>query len=149
MYKTILVPLDGSPRAEKILPYVEELARCMDSTLIVMQVLETHMSFSGMEVSQQEAAFEAYKQEFRAAEAYVAKIQEDFHAKGLHCQVRVEHGAIVQTIVRVSRQANVDMIAMASHGRSGLARVFYGSVAVGVLHLADRPLMLIRSDGEA
>lgn len=149
MYKTILVPLDGSPRAEKILPYVEELARCMDSMLIVMQVMETQMTFSGMEMNQQEAAFEAYKNELQTAEAYVAKMQEDFHAKGLHCQARVEHGPVVQTIIRVSRQAHVDLIAMASHGRSGLARVFYGSVAAGVLHLADRPLLLIRSDEEA
>ncbi|GAB4579024.1 MAG: universal stress protein [Anaerolineales bacterium] len=148
MYKTILVPLDGSQRAEKILPYVEELARCMDSTLIVMQVLETQFSFTGMEIAQQEAAFEAYKQELHTAEAYVAKIQADFHSKGLHCQARVEHGAVVQTIIRVSRQAEVDLIAMASHGRSGLSRVFYGSVAAGVLHLTDRPLLLIRAEGK-
>jgi nucleotide-binding universal stress UspA family protein len=149
MYKTILVPLDGSPRAEKILPYVEELARCLDSTLIIMQVMETQMTFSGMEVNQQEAAFEAYKNELHTAETYVANVQADFHAKGLHCQARVEHGPIVQSIIRVSRQANVNLIAMASHGRSGLARVFYGSVAAGVLHLTDRPLLLIRSEEEA
>lgn len=149
MYKTILVPLDGSTRAEKILPFVEGLARCMDSTLIVMQVLESQMSFTGMEMAQQEAAFEAYKHELHAAETYVAQIQANLHEKGLHCQARVEHGTVVQSIIRVSRQANADLIAMASHGRTGLARVFYGSVAAGVLHQADRPLLLIRSDGEA
>ncbi|MCB9135638.1 MAG: universal stress protein [Anaerolineales bacterium] len=149
MYKTILVPLDGSTRAEKILPYVEEIARCMDSTLIVMQVLEAQMSFTGMEMAQQEAAFEAYKHELHSAETYIAQIQADLYAKGLHCQARVEHGTVVQSIIRVSRQTNTDLIAMASHGRTGLGRVFYGSVAAGVLHQADRPLLLIRSEGEA
>ena len=148
MYKFIIVPLDGSKRAEKILPHVEELARCMGSMIIIMQVIESHISFSGLEVNQQAAAFEAYKNELRTAEEYVTEVQAKFHAKGLHCQARVEYGSVVSTIIRVSQQANVDLIAMASHGRTGLQRVFYGSVAAGVLNRTDRPLLLIRSEEE-
>ncbi len=148
MYKMILVPLDGSKRAEQILPHVEELARCIGSTLIIMHVLETQMTFSGMEMSQQEAAFEAYKHELHSAETYVANLQATFLAQGIPCQARVEYGAVVQTILRISRQTGVDLIAMTSHGRTGLLRVFYGSVAAGVLHLTDRPLLLIRAERE-
>jgi len=59
----------------------------------------------------------------------------------------------VRTAEEESRRVGVeregaDLIAMASHGRTGLARVFYGSVAAGILHKVDRPLLLIRSEGE-
>ncbi len=148
MYKMILVPLDGSKRAEQILPHVEEIARCMEATIVVMQVLETQLVFSGLEMAEQEAAFEAYKKELSTAEHYVAEIQAKLREKGLHCQARVEHGSVVQSIIRVSRQTDVDLIAMASHGRTGLSRVFYGSVAAGVLHLTDRPILVIRAEGE-
>ena len=48
----------------------------------------------------------------------------------------------------MAARENADLIAMASHGRTGLGRVFYGSVAAGVLHRADRPLLLIRAQDE-
>ncbi|MCB0075487.1 MAG: universal stress protein, partial [Caldilineaceae bacterium] len=57
----------------------------------------------------------------------------------------VEQGPIVRTILDVAERENADLIAMASHGRSGLARVFYGSVAAGVLQSADRPLLIVRA----
>lgn len=60
-------------------------------------------------------------------------------------RVRVVHGLIVETIIVSAESENADLIAIASHGRSVLSRVFYGSVAVGILHRADRPLLVIRS----
>ncbi len=54
-------------------------------------------------------------------------------------------GPPVEAIIAMAKEENVDLIALASHGRSGLARVFYGSVAAGILHRADRPLLLIRA----
>jgi nucleotide-binding universal stress UspA family protein len=57
----------------------------------------------------------------------------------------VESGNVVETIIRVAAEESADLIAMASHGRGGLSRVFYGSVAAGTLQQVDRPLLLIRS----
>jgi nucleotide-binding universal stress UspA family protein len=51
----------------------------------------------------------------------------------------------VEEIINRAERSKVDLIAMASHGRTGLSRVFYGSVAAGILHKVDRPLFLIRS----
>jgi len=48
-------------------------------------------------------------------------------------------------IKETAEQANADLIAIASHGRGGLARVFYGSVAAAILNQVDRPLLLVRS----
>lgn len=55
------------------------------------------------------------------------------------------YGPVVEEIAQSAEREEADLIAMASHGRTGLARVFYGSVAAGVLHRLDRPLFLIRS----
>jgi nucleotide-binding universal stress UspA family protein len=54
-------------------------------------------------------------------------------------------GPIVEEIINIADRENVDLIAMASHGRTGLPRAFYGSVAAGILHRIDRPLLLVRS----
>jgi nucleotide-binding universal stress UspA family protein len=53
----------------------------------------------------------------------------------------------VEAIIDAAEREGADLIALASHGRTGLANVFYGSVAAGVLHRIDRPLLLVRSRG--
>lgn len=51
----------------------------------------------------------------------------------------------MEKIIQTANKENVDLIAMANHGSGGQARVFYGSVAAGVLNRVDRPLLVIRS----
>jgi len=55
---------------------------------------------------------------------------------------------VVKAIVDAAECENADLVAMASHGRTGLSRTFYGSIAAGVLQRIDRPLLLIRSRGD-
>ena len=57
----------------------------------------------------------------------------------------IKIGIPVTTILEMAEQENADLIAMASHGRTGLARVFYGSVTAGIMQQVDRPLLLIRA----
>lgn len=57
----------------------------------------------------------------------------------------IAQGPVVETIINVAEKEKADLIAIASHGRTGLSRVFYGSVASGLLHSIDRPLLLVRS----
>jgi nucleotide-binding universal stress UspA family protein len=145
MYNTILVPLDGSKRAEAILSYVEELARhYSDAKVILLQVVEPVPRSMELEISYG-AFLEESKRRIEEAESYLASLQEGLREKGIEARMRVERGPVVQTIIRTAEHEGVDLIAMASHGRSGLSQVFYGSVAAGVLHRIDRPLLLIRS----
>jgi nucleotide-binding universal stress UspA family protein len=81
----------------------------------------------------------------KEAESYLAALQGEFREKGIEAQTRVAHGPVVDAILESAESEGADLIALASHGRSGLSRVFYGSVAAGVLHRVDRPLLLIRS----
>ena len=69
----------------------------------------------------------------------------ELQARGIAVKACTESGPVVAVILDVAEREGVDLIAMASHGRTGLGRVFYGSVAEGILHKADRPLLLIRA----
>ena len=146
MYKRILVPLDGSRRAEQILAHVEELALHFEAKVIFLQVIEPERVYPGP--AQIQYNLDTMNRRQKEAEDYLAARRGVFREKGIKTQVRIEHGAVASTIHDVAQSEDVDLIAMASHGRGGLARVFYGSVASAVLQRVDRPLLLIRSRRE-
>lgn len=143
MYTTILVPLDGSPRAESILPYVEKLALENKSKVIFLSVLPVS------EFTKHTDAFhdiiDGFKHRKEEITEYLAGVQQGFQDKEIDAICIIEYGAVVETIITVAQRENADLIAIASHGRSGLSWVFYGSVSAGVLQRIDRPLLLIRS----
>lgn len=147
MYQKILVPLDGSSCAGTILPHVENLANCLESKVVFLQVIVPVVipvspeGFSYIDVEEK-----IQEQVTQDANTYLAKVQQDFQDKNITAEVLVEEGSVVNTILEVAERESADLIAMASHGRSGLSRVFYGSVAESLLHQVDRPLLLIRSD---
>ncbi len=145
MYKKILVPLDGSGRAEKILPHVENLAKVNGSEVVFLRVVQPIIISDGYKgVLVDESRGESQRQVDSAIE-YLSKMEDQFKKIGIKTDKISTVGSIVTTIIEVSQNENIDLIAMASHGRSGLSRVFYGSVAAGVLNAVDRPLLLIRS----
>ena len=145
MYKRILVPLDGSKRAEVILPHVEQLAQNFNSRVTFLQVVELPsmiMPPGQPDLAYHQAEFDRQKEK---AELYLKTLQGEFQMKGIQAAVVLDQGSVVGGIIETANRHDVDLIAMASHGRSGLAQVFYGSVAAGVLHRVDRPLLLIRA----
>ena len=147
MYKTILVPLDGSPRAEAILPHVEEMARLYKAKVVLLCVVEpviTMIEPYGMapDYGANLAEMERRNDEARG---YLEGKQGEFRDQGIETKIYVENGPVVARVLDMAQQENADLIAMASHGRSGISRVFYGSVAAGVLQQADRPLLLVRA----
>lgn len=148
MYQTILVPLDGSARAEAILPHVEELARRHGSRVFFLRVVDPAGSLSGLEGLPVDVSRELIKQQIDEAESYLEAKQGEFRLLNIEAYTRVRYGPIVQTIIKAAEDENADLIAIASHGRGGLARIFYGSVAAGLLQRVDRPLLLIRAPGD-
>jgi len=145
MYKAILVPLDGSTRAEAILPHVEDLALHGDAKVVLLQVVEQIYGTVESDGTTPVLDSRMLEQEISNAESYLADLQIKLREKGIDVQTRVVYGSVVYRILEAARQEGADLVAMASHGRTGLARVFYGSVAVGVLHSVDRALLLVRS----
>jgi nucleotide-binding universal stress UspA family protein len=145
MYKTIVVPLDGSKRAESILPHAESLARCLGARIVLLQVVEPNVA---MITPYDMVPYYDPKEAERLlgeSRGYLIAKESELRAQGIDVKAVVESGPVVTVILDVAEREQADLIAMASHGRSGLGRVFYGSVAAGILHKADRPLLLIRA----
>jgi nucleotide-binding universal stress UspA family protein len=142
------VPLDESPRAQTILSHVENIARFHQSTVILLRVLRPFMVSNGYPQLLLEETGAERDRRFEKAQRYLDGIKSEFKEKGIEARTVLETGPVVRTIIAVSRHESVDLIALASHGRTGLSQVFYGSTASGVLNQADRPLLLIRSGDE-
>jgi nucleotide-binding universal stress UspA family protein len=140
MLSTLLVPLDGSPLAERALPYAEDLARRANGRLVLTRAVEGDADNAPDE--RQTAAL-------ADADAYLQTITENFGTRGMAAQHSTPFGDIDEQIAAEAENRSVDMIVMATHGRDGLARLFSGSVAEEVLHHTTRPIMFIRADDDA
>ncbi len=145
MYSKILVPLDGSERAEAILPCVRELAGRLSAELVLVRVIEPqpHITAPGEPVPYAPVA--DINELTVAAEAYLAGLKDQLGQQGLRVRVLVPYGPVVDEIIAAADQEEADLIAIASHGRGGLARLFYGSVASALLQRVSQPLLLVRS----
>jgi nucleotide-binding universal stress UspA family protein len=143
MYTKVLVPLDGSARAEKILAHVEDLALKYGAAVCLMQVVEPIVSVSSADVFIPET--DSFAARMENARIYLDAVKQRLSEKGIDVRARVISGSIVEAICQAAEIEQADLIALASHGRTGAARVFYGSVAAGVLHRIDRPLLIIRA----
>ena len=145
MYKTILVPLDGSKRAEAILSHAESIAKSNNAKVIFLKVEEEPIMLERDEVIDIEAYHEAFDKQIALSQAYLDDLQARFHEKDIQADTKLDFGSVVKAILNLASQTGTHLIAMATHGLSGLARVSYGSVAAGVLQAADIPILLIRS----
>jgi nucleotide-binding universal stress UspA family protein len=143
MYNTILVPLDSSRRAEKILPHVEAIAQKFGAKLVLLQVIEpiaAEISPSRIAPHYDKTLVMRWHEE---AKVYLAGVQGELQAKGIATKTVIETGPVLPSLFLVAARENVDLIALASHGRTGLARAFYGSVAAGLLNQTNWPLLLV------
>jgi len=147
VYKRILVPLDGSEQAEKILVHVKELARMSGACVVLLTVPEPPSASSGVVgcPCEDDDWRDACERHEKDAASYLAAKRESLEAEGITVSISLERGPVVGTIMSVAEREGADLVALTSHGRTALSEVFHGSVAAGLLHRIDRPLLLIRS----
>lgn len=146
MYRSILVPLDGSKRSEAILPQVEDLAVQCKARLVLLEVLEPlpqHAAAVAPDLLSSGAS-----QRADDIKQYVHGLQEQLAAKGFDVSAIVKRGSVVDTILAVAMAEKVELIAMASHGYTGIARFLHGSVASEVLHRAKVPLLVLHAEDD-
>lgn len=143
-YKTILVPLDGSQRAEAIFPYVEELAQACSAALVFLEVIEK-LPPHAVVVAPDNLA-EGVQRRADEIKSYGEQIAAQYQARGFAARSLLVYGAPVAGILQGAEQEHADLIAMASHASSGLTRLLTGSVASEVLHRSRVPLLLIKAD---
>lgn len=158
MFRTILVPLDGSSFAEAALPTAEAMATSFQGQLVLLHVVpvpEHVLTANGHVVSYLAYGRQAYTVE-RQVKAHVARARDylnriasrlGIERSSIELDVRV--GPPAEAISAASRDHESSLVVMASHGRAGLSRWFRGSVAGEVLHDGSTPLLLVRPAEEA
>jgi nucleotide-binding universal stress UspA family protein len=121
------------------------MARKFNSKVFLLRVEEPPLSLDIDEVVDLSQCHAEFNQRKERAESYLTERQKEIHKKGIEAETRIAFGSVVKEILNTATDIHADIIAMASHGITGLTRTFYGSVAAGVLQRIDRPLFLIRS----
>ena len=145
MYQTILLPLDGSKRAETILPHVQSLAEKYQAKVILLQVLSPPPFLDRDEVVEKDRVEVDRESTKERALAYLEGLSSRFAKSVKIVKTCIEAGSVVQAICDIAEKQQADLVALASHGWGGSRRTFYGSVASGVINKTDRPLLLFRS----
>ena len=139
----ILVPLDGSPFGEAALGPAAQLARLVGGTLVLLHVLAP--IYLPVDPLLAQAALESVViADERDARAYLETCQAALRGEGLAVDVVTETGDPAETILAVARRLDVGVVAMATHGWTGLERLIFGSVALEVLRRGRLPLLLAR-----
>ena len=136
-FQRILVPLDGSDCAENVLPMVEKLATELKASIALLRVALAH-TFPGVDPTEAEVKV------VREAEDYLKKIEDRLKAKGFKVDSHVRYGNDAEEILDHAAQKDIDMIAMTTHGRSGVKRFLIGSVAEKILRHSPKPIFLVR-----
>ena len=140
-YKRVLVALDGSTACEAVLRFLMEIAGPLDMTVMLLHVLEpiTPQAAEGTVVLDD---VEARRHE---AEEYLAPISAALRSQGVNTAWAIRRGRPADEILAAAQEGGADLIAMATHGRTGVGRLLFGSVAEAVLRRATVPVFMIRS----
>jgi nucleotide-binding universal stress UspA family protein len=143
MYQKVLVPLDGSELAECVLPHVKAIAAgCGIEQVVLLKVVEPLPADASPAINEV-----IQKTGVKAAEDYLATIQAKLNKAGLAVKTQVLTGIPAETISDFAQRNKVDLIALATHGRSGISRWVFGSVANRIVRSVTAPVLLIRPKG--
>jgi nucleotide-binding universal stress UspA family protein len=150
----ILVPLDGSRQGEVVLPHIEKTARKLKAKIYLLHVLEPpyHIYpvyegigyYVGAGIVQVPYSGEELKPLKATAEEYLESISGKLMAKGIKTSYQVKVGSAGEEIIKAEEEMGIDMVAMSTHGHSGVNRWEHGSIADKVLHAGNTPLLLVR-----
>lgn len=142
--KRILVPLDGSALGESVLPYVQDLAKSLNASLLLLNVVVPTPELSATFLPYSKSILEELQV---AARKYIQGAGKRVVASGASVETTVVVGHAAEAILDAAKRTSADLIALSTHGRSGPARWIMGSVAAAVIRHADRPCLVIPARG--
>jgi len=146
--KKILILLDGSQFAESIIPYVEGMTKGLDE-VILLRVIESievpHFIYYDLLLP----GWEKYDEDIKAgaekeARYYLNKHKSSLRNKGIKVSTAWLHGIPINTILQYAEDNSVDLIAMSTHGSSGVSEWAYGSIATKIIEASSKPFLLVR-----
>ena len=142
--RRILVPLDGSPVAEQVLPGVVTVAQAMKGKLVLFQVPIAYVSgwMTGEWYLPAQGVLDTAEKD---AQSYLSAVAVRLREQGFDVDTATGMGSVANCIVEYAEANHIDLIAMCTHGRTGLARWALGSVADRVLRAGSTPILLVRA----
>ena len=154
MKEKILVPLDGSKVGEAALPCVEDLVTKLlpevkvEVTLIQVLSSLSHYVVAGEATARIPYTEQEIEQMKKKSSQYLRKAGQALRKKGANIKVRVTVGHAADEIIKAADEINADIIAMSSHGRSGLSRWAFGSVTDRVVRGGNKPVLVVKAPKE-
>lgn len=140
--RRILIPLDGSLLAEQIIPAALALGETQDAEYTLLHVDEAEPST--LLAAHRSVEIAPIRPLHSTSQHYLDAVAERLRAHGHRVSITVATGPAAPTILRHAQASQADLIALATHGRSGLPRLALGSVADKIIRGADTPILLIR-----
>ncbi len=143
MWKTILVPLDGSSSAEVVLPYVEKLVSQHESRIIFLSVIEPAVFYPFLLGSTFSIPLEERIRQEEKAQVYLSELQGRFCARGIDARSYVAHGRLVETIIDFANLYDVDIIVLAIEKRSRFTNYFSSNVQNNIIKKFNQGALLL------
>lgn len=144
----VVVPLDGSELAEGVIPYALELARAMQSRITLLRAI-SYQELTEIDPTFQGVAYDArvashlVDAELDKAVEYLRAVRARFADSGVDIELDARFGVPTEVILGVAAESNAGLIALSTHGRSGVRRAVLGSVATTLLQEASVPVMTL------
>jgi nucleotide-binding universal stress UspA family protein len=144
MFKSLLIPVDGSPCSDKALAEGGKLAKTLGAKVVVLYVMQNPVMLYGMgdAVAYQDELYDDLRKQ---AEGVLETAKKVVRQTGVEAQTLLFEGTRPADVI-LQEQNNHDLIVMGTHGRKGMSRWFMGSVAEGVLRRAQKPCLIVHSD---
>lgn len=149
MYFNIMVPLDGSELAECVIPHVQTIASgCNVSNVTFVHVIEPLHLHGGLESSfSPEERKRLEEDSVSISREHLGKLTKQLEDKGIAVKSEVLYGKVIDQLADYADANGVDLIIMATHGRSGISQWAFGSVADRIIRSAKVPVLLVRAHG--
>jgi len=146
MKRKVLVPLDGSPFAERVLAFLRHLARPDATELLLVHISQPSQYYTVLVPDAVHTVDVTYWKE--QAEKYLQRKTQELQSEGYDVESVLSDGDVASSICDVADAQDVDLIAMTTHGRSGIEKWVLGSVADRVIRSAHQPVFLVRPQEE-
>lgn len=147
-YRKIVVPHDGSGWSQRAVPHACDIARANNAEIILLHVFTApaRQFTSDITLAKQGDAIQEMRD---GVKKYFIGLRTELRNEGINVRVQyIEGPGVSELICNYVKQERADLVVMSTHGRSGLARLVYGSIAREVMNCIDVPTMLIRPDKE-
>ena len=147
MFQHILVPLDGSSRAEQALPVAARIARATGGSVLLVQVTNSPIDYGGGLAPVPLMNDQVIESEMTTATSYLKELAASPLLRGINTSIEVSFGLPAQYLVATSQAYQIDLVVLCSHGRTGFARWALGSVAHSLVHQSSVPVLVLHQRG--